>query len=424
MRCFTRRRGRAACAPCRSRCRESRRRVNSVVGLPWSAIEVTVTVRDYFDMLEDEVHNRPYSKTEHRRRLVQLLDGRTEQAIEYKHRNISAVLRELQCRYIIGYKPLANIQSSLAEAVDHELLDRATYAPGCRSVMKVRLGDAQPFLRPRRGWHLTPSDVVGHASSVSGAILSATIRLEGQAVRPNMGGHRRRPGRAGFKQVLGCHRPSPRSRGLPGYPAEFLIIDGQQRLTTLFIILTAVADLARTLPGGETLVEDIAANTLINSVPHARGCAKGRTDAPGSRAVSRARQQAVVDGVRESDASVRPADRPHARDVRQNPAQGPRRNACARSGVRLGRVTQRELAYLLRLETEVRDHLKMVAIRLGVDDDPHQVFDRLNSGGIKLKVLDLGAERGVPTPGADSRGCGRSRDGTVGVARTVTRRAL
>lgn len=95
-----------------------------MAGNPWSSSEVHATVSDYMDMLDCEVRGRPYSKAEHRRELVLLLDGRSEASVEYKHRNISAVLDQLTLRHLVGYKPLANIQSSLSEAVDHELLKR------------------------------------------------------------------------------------------------------------------------------------------------------------------------------------------------------------------------------------------------------------------------------------------------------------
>lgn len=93
-------------------------------GPPWSLVEVAATVKDYFDMLEAEVRGRSYSKAAHRRELLKHLDARSEASVEFKHRNISAVLDEMGLRYIQGYRPLRNLQSSLIEAVDHEFLGR------------------------------------------------------------------------------------------------------------------------------------------------------------------------------------------------------------------------------------------------------------------------------------------------------------
>ena len=68
-------------------------------------------------MLADDVFGRPYSKAEHRRTLLQLLNGRSEGSIEFKHQNISAVLKGLGEDWIPGYKPAFNFQMSLVDAV-------------------------------------------------------------------------------------------------------------------------------------------------------------------------------------------------------------------------------------------------------------------------------------------------------------------
>lgn len=78
-------------------------------------------VADYFEMLELELRGEPYVKAEHRRRLQEVLDGRTEGSIEYKHQNISAVLIELGQPYIDGYKPQRNYQQLLFEVIAERL---------------------------------------------------------------------------------------------------------------------------------------------------------------------------------------------------------------------------------------------------------------------------------------------------------------
>jgi hypothetical protein len=87
----------------------------------WSRVEVEATVTDYFLMLEAELRGEPYSKTEHRGTLVRLLNNRSEQSVEFKHANISAVLIELGIPYIAGYKPRSNYQRLLAEVVAERL---------------------------------------------------------------------------------------------------------------------------------------------------------------------------------------------------------------------------------------------------------------------------------------------------------------
>lgn len=87
-------------------------------GKKWTDSEVRVIVADYFAMLREELHGRPYSKSEHRQAISSSLPARTNASIEFKHANISAVLLDLGLPYIDGYKPRGNYQSLLAEAVE------------------------------------------------------------------------------------------------------------------------------------------------------------------------------------------------------------------------------------------------------------------------------------------------------------------
>jgi len=87
----------------------------------WSREEVEATVSDYFAMLEAELRGRSYSKTEHRRRLLPNLHGRSVQSVEFKHANISAILIDLGFPYIAGYKPRSNYQRLLYEVVADRL---------------------------------------------------------------------------------------------------------------------------------------------------------------------------------------------------------------------------------------------------------------------------------------------------------------
>lgn len=87
-------------------------------GKEWSENEVQLIVADYFDMLEAELLDKTYKKSEHRKALVPQLSGRSEGSVEFKHQNISAVLVEHGLPYIEGYKPRGNYQSLLAAEVD------------------------------------------------------------------------------------------------------------------------------------------------------------------------------------------------------------------------------------------------------------------------------------------------------------------
>lgn len=79
----------------------------------WSNIEVELIVADYFDMLSKELDGQKFTKAEHRRKLLPLLNGRSEGAIEFKYQNISAILIKLGQPYIKGYLPRFNYQKIL-----------------------------------------------------------------------------------------------------------------------------------------------------------------------------------------------------------------------------------------------------------------------------------------------------------------------
>ena len=83
---------------------------------PWTDDENDLIVADYFAMLAADLAGRPYVKAEHNRRLRTRLD-RSRPSIEFKHRNISAVLKGLGETWLTGYLPAFNVQMSLADAV-------------------------------------------------------------------------------------------------------------------------------------------------------------------------------------------------------------------------------------------------------------------------------------------------------------------
>lgn len=108
----------------------------------WSRAEVEATVADYLTMLAAELAGVPYSKAAHRRALLQILDDRSEQSIEFKHSNISAVLIELGFPYISGYKPRSNYQKLLYDVVADRL-------GSSRQLLNVAAADADlPIVVP------------------------------------------------------------------------------------------------------------------------------------------------------------------------------------------------------------------------------------------------------------------------------------
>ncbi|TSA41651.1 MAG: DUF3883 domain-containing protein [Verrucomicrobiales bacterium] len=87
-------------------------------GEDWSPQEVRATVLDYMAMLKFELSAQTYNKTTHRRALLTRLAGRSDGAVELKHQNISAVLRDMGHFWIPGYKPRSNYQGILATEIE------------------------------------------------------------------------------------------------------------------------------------------------------------------------------------------------------------------------------------------------------------------------------------------------------------------
>lgn len=135
----------------------------------WSRHEVTVIVDDYLAMLTSELAGTPYNKTAHRRSLLPLLNGRSEQSIEFKHANISAALLDAGFPYISGYKPRSNYQALLLEILGERLstaeqlqevaaadADRAIAVPEVDDILAVLAAPPSPSTEPARAVE-TPS---------------------------------------------------------------------------------------------------------------------------------------------------------------------------------------------------------------------------------------------------------------------------
>jgi hypothetical protein len=82
----------------------------------WTDQQNDAIVADYFAMLAEDIAGRPYNKAAHNTAL-QTMTGRPRGSIEYKHQNISAVLKGFGETWIDGYKPAFNFQASLEDAV-------------------------------------------------------------------------------------------------------------------------------------------------------------------------------------------------------------------------------------------------------------------------------------------------------------------
>ncbi|HWG06657.1 MAG TPA: DUF3883 domain-containing protein [Beijerinckiaceae bacterium] len=86
----------------------------------WTDEELDLIVSAYFLMLDEEAAGRPFNKAEHNR-FLQSKINRSRTSIEFKHRNISAVLQKLGLPIITGYFPAENFQKAIIPTIDRYL---------------------------------------------------------------------------------------------------------------------------------------------------------------------------------------------------------------------------------------------------------------------------------------------------------------
>lgn len=89
-------------------------------GADWTSGEIDLIVADYFEMLQLELGGHSYVKS-HRNEALRSMIARTAPSIEFKHRNISAVLDEIGWPWIAGYWPARNFQKALVSGVERHL---------------------------------------------------------------------------------------------------------------------------------------------------------------------------------------------------------------------------------------------------------------------------------------------------------------
>ncbi|MEE2850799.1 MAG: DUF3883 domain-containing protein [Pseudomonadota bacterium] len=92
----------------------------SKTGTDWKDDELDAIVADYFAMLALDAAGEHFVKA-HRARALMERTGRSHRSVEFKHMNISAVAAELGLPHVRGYRPLANYQAAIFDAIDRHL---------------------------------------------------------------------------------------------------------------------------------------------------------------------------------------------------------------------------------------------------------------------------------------------------------------
>ncbi|GAB5448758.1 protein NO VEIN domain-containing protein [Gymnodinialimonas sp.] len=161
-------------------------------GEEWSDWENDAIVADYFSMLIDELSGTRYNKAAHNRAL-QVLIGRSKGSIEFKHQNISAVLKGLGETWISGYKPAFNFQKFLEDAVARCLQQHGGW-PALRTTPKMEASEP-----PGAIWIGTPPTTQNTPPPDELEQMQAVAREFDVAGRDE---RNRSMGRAGEKRVL------------------------------------------------------------------------------------------------------------------------------------------------------------------------------------------------------------------------------
>ena len=113
----------------------------------WSDDENDATVATYFAMLSAEISGQTINKSAHRRELAFLI-GRSEGAIEFKNRNVSAVLKGMGEVWIKGYLPAFNFQWPLVDAVARWLANHPAWniqSPAASRSLSSSLREVAPL---------------------------------------------------------------------------------------------------------------------------------------------------------------------------------------------------------------------------------------------------------------------------------------
>ena len=153
----------------------------------------------------------------------------------------------------------------------------------------------------------------------------------------------------------------------PEFCAKYLVIDGQQRLATLFILLSTIRDAARAREDTQGLGDEIEDDCLINK--HAKAVEEREKMRPTQR--DAADLKAVFAGEPLASSSLIAQAYKFFRDVLVKGDLG-------------GNDVD-----LARLKSCVTDYLNLVSIMLDGHDSAPRIFESLNNTGMPLTASDL-----------------------------------
>lgn len=188
-------------------------------------------------------------------------------------------------------------------------------------------------------------------------------------------------------RFLGALVFSADEAGSANQAGQFWVIDGQQRLTTLYLILLAIAERATEFgEAGHKLAEETFERYLVCTKRKSRGCPKLRPTLGDSRQfqtlIAQAASKAGVGDWVQASPATAPGD-PDGALIEGYEVINKRIDR------ELNERGENAFETLDDLRSSVLDSLEFVEIRLGSENDPNEVFDRLNNVGEKLGIVDL-----------------------------------
>jgi hypothetical protein len=187
---------------------------------------------------------------------------------------------------------------------------------------------------------------------------------------------------ADAKQFLGAIVLQQKHQANPGSPIPFLIIDGQQRLTTIYLVLLGLAELMR-----DFRKEDEASTMVESYLAISTARYRGEPTVVPTAQDRERFYQILRDAT--GYASWNFLGEPPAGSGGAKLEQQWERIRTAlrdRLVTAAGRLRQNEWTKIGNL---ILDRLEMVGITLDADEDPNIIFSRLNARGTPLGMADL-----------------------------------
>ena len=153
----------------------------------------------------------------------------------------------------------------------------------------------------------------------------------------------------------------------PEHCAKFVLIDGQQRLTTLFILLSVMRNVAKSQSATQRLADQITEECLVNRFALRQD--ERVKMKPTQQDLDEFNKVVLGDGTARSG-RIGQAIRFFERVIQEGDLDG-------------------QPLSLPRLHSCVTGYLALVSVKLDKEDSPHRIFESLNNTGMVLTASDL-----------------------------------